>query len=369
MLQLPNRSSESRNNNISRKFNRRGLKIGLVAIALVVVAAMVLGIVSTFAGKTSSSTYPAATSEQAPYVSDSAGSYNGAAAPVPTMAAATKAASAAGGANYAAPAPAAIPGSGSGYTYDNTSAQPLPNNPDNRMIIRNASLSVQADDVEKLLGDIRALAAEQNGVVTQANTSIRDNKTYANITIQVPSAAFDNTISRLRKLAYKVDSENSTSQDVTEEFVDVDAQVRNLKATEASYLDLMKKATSVNDTITIQRELNNVRSQIERLQGRMNYLQKKSDFSTISLSISPKGVADTTKTQEAWDAGKVLERAWEGSLRGLQGLATVLITLLVYAWWVLPLLALAYFGAKVAWKRVNRSTPPPAAPTQPSVTP
>jgi hypothetical protein len=237
------------------------------------------------------------------------------------------------------------------------------------MIIRNATLSVQADDVEKFLSDVRALANEQNGTVMQASTSLREDKTYANVTIQVPAAAFDTTISRLRQLAYKVNSENTSSQDVTEEFVDTDSQVRNLKATEAAYLELLKKATNVNDTLSIQRELTSVRGEIERRQGRMNYLQKKSDTSTITLSISPRLTNSVKPQTEGWDAGKVLSQAWEGSLRGLQGLATVLITIVVYGWWLLPLAVLGYFAARQGWMRLNHSsnqrpTPPPAAPTQ-----
>ncbi len=186
---------------------------------------------------------------------------------------------------------------------------------------------------------------------------------FANVTLQVPAASFDVTIARLRQLAFKVESENSTSQDVSEEFVDIDAQVRTLKVTEGTYLELLKKAVTLNDTLTIQRELNIVRTNIERLQGRMNYLQKKSDFSTITLSVSPR-LLDAASQTPGWDFGKVLNTAWEGSLRGLQGLATVLIFIVVYSWWVLPLLLGLYLTARLGLKRFRAplSPIPPANP-------
>lgn len=367
MFQARNRSNEVP----GRKNSRRWLKISLAGIALIVVVSMALGIISTVTSNRSNIARDAV-NEQAAQTGDYAykSGADGAVAPYPTAAAATTAAAAYGAAPAAGNSASKPASSGSsastGGTYNiGDSLQ------SDRMVIRNASLSVQADDVEKFLSDVRALATDQSGSVMQASTSTRDNKVYANLTIQVPSQAFDTTISRIRKLAFKVDSENTTSQDVTEEFVDTDAQVRNLKATEAAYLDLLKKATNVNDTISIQRELSNIRGEIERRQGRLNFLQKKSDYSTITMSISPR-LTETAQTNpaQAWDAGKVLEQAWQGSLRGLQGLATVLITIAVYGWWVLPLLLVGYFVLRLGWKRANEAvnrntnTPPPAAPTQ-----
>ncbi|NWJ96929.1 MAG: DUF4349 domain-containing protein [Chloroflexi bacterium] len=344
MLQMSNSPVDTKLPTPRRKGIRRWLKPALAVSAVVVVGAMLLGILST---------------NQTDYAfkgaKDSVGEAGTSFTPVKAVPLSTP---------VAANAPAAPKASASTQagTYNIQS---------DRMIIRNATLSVQADDVEKFLSDVRALATEQNGSVMQANTTLRDDKTYANLTIQIPALAFDATVSRLRQLAYKVDSENTGSQDVTEEFVDTDAQVRNLKATEASYLELLKKATNVNDTLSIQRELTSVRGEIERRQGRMNYLQKKSDTSTITLSISPR--LPTTKLQsESWDIGNVLAQAWEGSLRGLQKLGTVLITVVVYGWWVLPLIIMAYFTARLGWKRLNRSlnrpTPPPADPTQQGAT-
>ena len=337
MLQMQNRPQLS-----PRKRANYWLKLSLAGVVLVVIGAMVWGIIGNLPNsKDTEASSPSTNRTTTDYASG------------PVSAAATTAAAAANTAPAViaagGPAPAGVSAKPV-QEQQSTTASKLPSD---RMIIRNASLSLQADNVEKLLGDIRALATEQSGVVMQASTSTRNDKLYANITIQVPAAAFDATISRLRQMAYKVDTENTTSQDVTEEFVDTDARVRNLKATEAVYLEILRKATSVNDTLTVQRELSNVRSEIERLQGRINLLQKKSDNSSISISLSPR-LTETTKPDAGWDFGKVLNQAWEGSLRGLQGLATVLITLALYGWWVLPLALVAFLVGRFGWKRLNR---------------
>ncbi|MEI7553762.1 DUF4349 domain-containing protein [Candidatus Chlorohelix sp.] len=242
-----------------------------------------------------------------------------------------------------APVPASTSSStstGSGSYNIGTSA--------NQMIIRNATLSVTVENMEKSLADIRALVAQQQGTVFSSNTTVRDDKTYATLVLQIPSVAFDDTMIRLRALVYKVDNETTTSQDVTEEYVDLDSQMRNLKATEAQLLELLKKATNVNETLTVQRELTSVRGEIERRQGRMSYLEKKSDYSQVTVNLSPKGAASVIKTGNNWDFGLILSDAWEGSLRGLQGLATVTVTLALYGIWLVPLMGLVfYFGRKI----------------------
>jgi uncharacterized protein YdcH (DUF465 family) len=282
------------------------------------------------------------------------------------------------------PAPTMAPASGGTVAYasapvaqdaartanqTNTGYNPVTGNNDpSRMIIRNATIALESQDVEKTLADIRAIVVAQQGTVFSSNTTLRNDKTYATMVLQVPSQGYDATMAQLRKAGHKVQSETSTSQDVTEEFADAEAQLRNLKATEAQFLELLKKANSVNDTITVQNQLTSVRGQIERLQGRLNYLQKKSDFSTITVNIAPFNAPTTAKPDtNTWDFSKVLENAWAGSMKGLQGLVTMLVNVGVYMVWVLPLFGILFIIGMVWWRRTfprkpknNESMPAPA---------
>jgi hypothetical protein len=90
------------------------------------------------------------------------------------------------------------------------------------------------------------------------------------MTIRVPadSRTYSNTLERLRGLSTKVVEESVSSQDVTEEFVDLESSLRNLRATEARLLALLERAQKVEEVITVQRELTNVRGQIEKIEGR-----------------------------------------------------------------------------------------------------
>ncbi len=313
----------------------------LGAVVAVIIISMLVGIISnksdtTFSGQSENAR------NQAGFP---------ASAPGATTAAATT--SATGGSAAAKANGSAAPASAdASLAQSSSSNQPLPAD---RLIIRNATVSLTANDVEKTLLDVKALAAEKTGVVFQSSSSIRDDKTYAALTIQVPSSAFDDTMNRLRKLnGVKVDSENSTSQDVTEEYVDLKAQLTNLQATETELVRLLSKATSVAEVLSVQRELTNVRGEIDRRQGRINYLEKKTDMSSITVNISPVLPA-TVKTAGAnsWDPLEVLATAWSGSVKGLQGLYTVAITLGVWAIWLAPLFLLGY----LVYRRLTRSKP------------
>jgi|GEM_PF-3251205 len=241
---------------------------------------------------------------------------------------------------------------------DSTSSSNSPGNQLDRKIIRNASIVIVAEDVEKTLSSVRTLATGQQGLVSSSNTSLRDDKTIADVVIQVPALTFDETMSQLRRLAYKVESESSTSQDVTEDFVDTDSQIRNLKASEAQFIELLKKAKDVNETLIVQRELNMVRGEIEKRQGHLNYLQAKSDFSTITIRISPKELlVDKSKSAAAWDFGKVVQGAWDGSVRGLQIMATVGITVLIYLAWIVPAVGIPLLLGIFVYRRFFRRSP------------
>lgn len=234
----------------------------------------------------------------------------------------------------------------------NTSASPAQPMPQDRKIIRNANVSLSADDVERTLLEVRSLSIEKNGLVFQSTSSQKAGQAYANITIQVPAANFDETLNRLRKLTgVKIDSENTTSQDVTEEFVDVQSQLKSLRATEAELTRLLTKATTVAEVLTVQRELNTVLSEIDRREGRLNFINKKSELSTIVITIVPV-IAVKPVVATGWDPMQTVETAWAGSVKGLQGVFGLAVTFLVWGIWLIPIAGLLFFASRRAYKRV-----------------
>jgi hypothetical protein len=239
-------------------------------------------------------------------------------------------------------------------------AQPL-----DRMVIRTAQLTVEVPDMEQALAAARAIAARGGGFVSASNTHVEkvndQNRTVADLTIQVRTDAADSALSDLRALG-KVTTESSGAQDVTEEYVDLDSNLRNLQASESAILKLMDKATRIEDVLALQRELTNVRGQIERIQGRKRFLERRTDMATITLALRlPAVEGAATPGSAAWNPISVAQRGWQASLAVLRGIADVFIVAAAFSWWLLPFGALAGYWL-LHHRRRGAATPPPAAP-------
>src|SRR5260370_11222615 len=156
------------------------------------------------------------------------------------------------------------------------------------MARRPAALPGQVKDMEAALAQARQIAPRGGGFVSASNTRVEkvgdQDRMVADLTLQVRSDAADATLSDLRNLG-KVTTETSGSQDVTEEYVDLTSNLRNLQASESAILKLMDKATQIQDVLALQRHLTNLRGQIERIQGRQTYLERPSDIATITFYL------------------------------------------------------------------------------------
>ncbi len=229
--------------------------------------------------------------------------------------------------------------------------------PQDRLIIRNGTINLMVESVENRLADIRAITAQAQGLVFSSNTQFEGAELVATVTIQVPAAAFDDVMGRLRKLAVKVVSENSTSQDVTAEYTDLTSQLKNLQVQEEQLRLLMGRATTVDETLTVQRELGQVRGDIEKTQGRMNYLSHHAELSSIVVTLAPRALV---ATPEGWQPANTAERAWTASLTTLAQVADFFISVVVFSWWLIPFVLLGAWLLRGRW-RARRGPQPPAA--------
>ncbi|MBI2907997.1 MAG: DUF4349 domain-containing protein [Chloroflexi bacterium] len=211
-------------------------------------------------------------------------------------------------------------------------------------IIRNAVLTIVAKDVSRAVDAVSDIVAANPGAFI-ASTSIRqkDDRTEATIVIKVPAADFDQTMRRVRQIGDKVTSENTSTQDVTEEFIDLESQVRNLKASLERYLQLLAKATSVQDILSIQERINSVQAQIERAEGRLRFLQQRTSLSTITLNLTPVASSIPGKPGVPWDPARTVSVALANLLLATRGLIDAAIYLTIYSLPLLPVAALAFW--------------------------
>ena len=224
-----------------------------------------------------------------------------------------------------------------------------------RKIVKTADLAITSEDVRGEAAEAQQVAARFGGMIVSSQTYRSDNAVYADLILAVPSDRFEDALDDLRGLGEEVTADAVSGQDVTEEYVDLQSRERNLLAAEQSLLDLYNRADDVQDALSIQGELTAIRGEIEQVQGRMQYLEKSSDTSQISLSIQP--VASPPKPPPAWDPALIVAKAWNASLAVLQSLAAAVLSTLVFGWWFIPLLALGAW-----WLRRRRPGFVPQAP-------
>lgn len=232
--------------------------------------------------------------------------------------------------------------------------QAAPNTPWDRMILRTATLALQVKDVGAALDSVSALAAGHSGYILTTNSTGSGADATATVAVQVPAAEFDGIMPQLRRLAGKVLDEQVSSSDVTEEYTDLQSQLRNLQATEGRMLTLQAKAEKLDDILTLDRELRSVQGEIERIQGRVNFLSKRAAMSTITLTLTPVGASAPAPVPAAgWSPVENATRAWNASLDLLAGVADVVITVVVFLWWAVPLGLLAVLLLR-PWRRQER---------------
>ena len=151
-------------------------------------------------------------------------------------------------------------------------------------IITSASLNLEVQNLEKFEAELKTLLSQFKASINNQSRNDYDRRMESNFTIRVPSSNFDQLFEALKPLAKKIENQSINLQDVTEQFIDVESRIKNRKALEERYRELLKQAKNVNDILTIERQLNQIRSEIESQEGRLKYLNDQVDMSTIQLN-------------------------------------------------------------------------------------
>jgi len=202
-----------------------------------------------------------------------------------------------------------------------------------RKIVKTGSMTLEVENIAETLDEVAEMADELNGYVVSSYKYEYKRRVLGRITIRVPFEKFEEAFERLRQLAVAVPDETTRATDVTEEYVDLEARLSNLLATEAQYLALMEEAENVEEMLMVQKELSKVRGEIEQIEGRMKYLEQTSETSLIEVDLE-----ETQGFTEPWSASAAFQSAVRGLTTFGRGLGTVLIWLGIFCWaWVPPL--------------------------------
>ncbi|GAB4260692.1 MAG: DUF4349 domain-containing protein [Vicingaceae bacterium] len=153
-----------------------------------------------------------------------------------------------------------------------------------RKIIKNATISFQTSSINDTKNLLVAKTKAFGGYI--ANDNITDygyQQQY--LEVRIPANKFESFLSSIKASAKKIDHQEINTNDVTEEYIDIEARVKTKKALKDRYVELLNKAQSVKDILEIEREISQLQEDIESIEGRLNYLKNQVAFSTFYLTF------------------------------------------------------------------------------------
>jgi hypothetical protein len=153
-----------------------------------------------------------------------------------------------------------------------------------RKLIRNGDLEFKTDEVKKTKAEIEKICKEFSAYISSESENNYGDRLQYNQQIRVPANEFDALIKRIEPLAIKIKNKNIHTQDVTEEFIDVEARLKTKKELETRYREILKQAKTVQDIVSIEGQIGQVRSEIESMEGRLKYLRNQVAYSTLNVT-------------------------------------------------------------------------------------
>ena len=207
-----------------------------------------------------------------------------------------------------------------------------------RQIIANANISLVVKETETAMAGVEQIASDLGGYLSDVELSKgryeQTEELRGSMTLRVPSDSLEEALERLQALATDVHYLNIDRQDVTDQYSDLDARLRNLRATETELLALLTEVrerpnAKVEDILAVHRNLTQIREEIETLQGRKNLLDNQIGFSTVRVELIPDSI-NRPIVEEPWSANGPVRNALRALVSTLQGLLTALIWAFLY---------------------------------------
>lgn len=216
-------------------------------------------------------------------------------------------------------------------------------------VVKTASLrlGIAHGSFEDKVGEAHAVADSNAGFVVESFASQGSGKRIAegSLVLRIPAESYDSALSRLRELG-KVESLEESGQDVSKEFVDLNARIRQLRAVEAQLLELLQRADDVPAALAVQNQLSQVQLDLEQARGRLQYLDNRVAFATISMSMHELGVVAPK------DGGFKIVAAWATAGSAFLTVVGWLFIGIAVAAPVLILLGLGFLVGRVIRRRL-----------------
>lgn len=232
-----------------------------------------------------------------------------------------------------------------------------------RKLIRTFDLQLEVRDTQAAAAEVQALAARLGGFVAEASGQRRGEVFYYTLTLRVPVERVDEALAAIRALAVRIDGEQQQVQDVTDQYIDLDARMRTLEATEAELRALLaesrQRGRKVTEIMEVYRELVEIRSQIEQIRTQLNSFDKLAALSTIKLTLVPTEAAKPVVPTDEWRPGDTVRSSARALIGFLRWLLDFLIFAVIVLLPVLLVIGVVLWALIRLWRRVRRKPSPP----------
>ncbi|MDI1316863.1 DUF4349 domain-containing protein [Flavobacterium sp.] len=215
-------------------------------------------------------------------------------------------------------------------------------------IIKSGNFRFQTDDLDKTYNQILSATKKYKSFIKNDSQSNDDYQLSRTVYIRIPNENFDAFISEISKGVSYFDRKDISSEDVTEEYIDVVSRIKTKKVLEERYYELLKKATKVSEMLEIEKQLSEIREEIEAKEGRLKYLQNKVAMSTLTLEFY-KPIAKGSKATVSYGG-----RIGNAIVSGFNGITNFFITLLGI-WPVIVTLVVLFILIRKRFKRKNKN--------------
>lgn len=196
--------------------------------------------------------------------------------------------------------------------------------PFDRKIVKNATLRLETENVFSALNAVTLLTNQYGGYVLSSRTWYENEQPHAIYTFAVPADRFEEALEQVRRLG-KVLDESTSGQDVTDQYVDLEARIRNLEATANRIRSFLDEARTVEEALRVNEQLRYVEEELERLKAQRNALEQRTAYSTITVELVPPPLEPKEEETTPWSPRATFEEAWRVLVAVLQRAVDVAI--------------------------------------------
>ncbi|KYK31720.1 MAG: hypothetical protein AYK18_06045 [Theionarchaea archaeon DG-70] len=186
--------------------------------------------------------------------------------------------------------------------------------PSEQKLIKTSYISLEVKRYEEAADEIRAVATKYGGYVSDSSVQDVGERKIGYITVRVPEQSFEDAVTEIEAVG-ELQEERVSTEDVTEEYIDLKARLENFKAQEERYLEILDMATTVEDILRVETQLERIRGNIESLQGRLNYMENQINLSTVQVRL----LEPETVTHES-GIGRAFNEAIDAFLSAIRGI-------------------------------------------------